>query len=593
MAVDTKVRRLALVIGNGAYTGASKLKNPSNDATAIGKKLIDIGFEVRTEIDATGDKLLRAIGEFTRQLSEAQQQGMTTAAVLFYAGHGVQVDGENYLLPIDAEIQNKLDLQARTVGLHLVLEALGSVCPTNVVLLDCCRNNPLPRTLEPASRSLAAAQGLANVRAPKGVYVAFATQPHFVALDGAGSNSPFTEALLEHMDDPGQNVSDVLMDVRKAVYDKTSGQQIPWDHSALFEPFRFVAGDTSRLDGLSDEARARVLGEEAEAREESYWKIIPQTKDVAFIHSFVTQFPNSKYRAAALARIDSLKANSQWYRVLRLAGAGVAALLVLGLFTLYMLTKTLPDTNILMGDIINEERGEPGFEESYLGCRLRCVLDRFGRPCVAFSYSLIPIENKPDADNRRCFPKYEAVFSFAPSKANSHPTTSELMPSFFRPAPVLQDSRFFLRSYRTLAGEPVDFADASRVIDNFKQTVSKVTDEPTGRTFWVPMASAQCQTACTDLGGICRGFSYFAPTLRCELFKSVKGILRDSLSGRHVFMPGTVSGCDDPNAAVDKETQQDDCLEATGGGFASSRTRTPAGAVAPGAVPAAVAPPKK
>lgn len=553
MGPGTEVKRLALVIGNGKYANSPPLKNPPNDATAIGKKLIDMGFQVRTEVDATAEAMLRTMSEFTQELAEASAGGKSTVAVLFYAGHGVQVDGENYLLPVDALIRNKLDLLHRAVGLQIAMQTLSSVTKTCIVVLDCCRDNPLPKTFGGGTRSASTSHGLANVQAPPGVYIAFATQPHFVALDGTGDHSPFTEGLLQFMDDPGKHVSDVIMDVRRFVYEKTEGQQVPWDHSALFEPFRFVAGDVTRLEGLSDEARERVLAEEAAAREESYWQVVQNSKDVAFIHSFVTQFPNSKYRAQALQRIDDLKARSQFRRMARWVAVIFAALVLGYLTSLWALTKNMPDTNIAMGDIVNED-GDTGFVSSYLGCRLRCVFNRFDKPCVAFSYDRSEVPKEQESSKRRCFPKYSAEFYWNPSKTGTEASDSEIMPTFFSKPPVPKESPYLMRWYRTLAGDPVDVTDVLSKIDD----VTYIADPKTGRVQW-SLQGGDCQQTCIDLGEKCKGFSFTSIANRCELFKSAKGVLRDQSTSRPVFMPATISGCDDPTAATDPETKVSEC----------------------------------
>lgn len=576
MGPGTEVKRLALVIGNGAYTGASPLKNPRNDATAVAKKLVDLGFEVRTEIDASADKMVRAVSDFTSALAEAGDGTKNTAAVFFYAGHGVQVDGENYLLPTDAEVRTKLDLQHRTVGLQLLLETLSSATRNAIVLLDCCRDNPLPRTLS-GTRSTTKPHGLANVHAPPGVYIAFATQPHFVALDGTGDNSPFTEGLLQFMDDPGKHVSDVLMDVRRVVFEKTGGQQVPWDHSALFEPFRFVAGDVTRLEGLSDEARERVLAQEQAAREESYWMVVERSKDVGFIHSFVTQFPNSKYRARALARIDDLKSRSQFWRWMRLIGAAAGIAFVAWLVALYTMTRTIPDMNIAMGDIPTPD-GDVGYVDSYLGCRLRCVFNRFERPCVAFSYDRSPVDPQTEIGKKRCFPKSDAEFFWTPSKSGTEPADTEIMPSFFSPRPQPKESRFLLRWYRSLSGDPVDAPD---VLGTVERETTFYTDERTGRMHWT-MNGGDCQQTCIDLGTKCKGFSYTSVANRCELFKSVRGVLRDLSNKRQVYMPATISGCDDPTAPMDLETRMSECPDrSTWMNLAPVRSRSPEAAPDP------------
>lgn len=562
MSQAAKITRQALVIGNSAYKGLPALRNPGHDAAAVGKKLAELGFTVRTEIDTTSDQMIRAIGEFTQQLGEARSKDLATAAVLFFAGHGCQIDGENFLLPVDGDVHNRLDLQHRTIAVDLVLEALSSAAHASVVLLDCCRENPLPQTLAPASRSLAVPQGLANVRAPKGVYVAFATQPHFVALDGDGDNSPFTEALVQFMGAPGKHVSDVLMDVRKAVYEKTNGQQIPWDHSALFEPFRFAAGDITKTEGMSEEDRRRVLEAEAEAREESYWQIVRKTGDVNFIQSFVTQFPNSKYRSASLARIDSLKSRAQWRRSTAWIASVATLCTVAFLAVLWFGKVTLPDTNILSGDIQNND-GLYGFENTQDGCRLRCVLDRFDRPCIGFSYDLNP---DPSIKNR-CYPKYEAVFYYRPSKYGAHNVVSEIIPQIFKSRPNPVETRFTILPDLALIGDAIPKDVVQKVLSG-KDKVDPVEGLLEKRIFWSLASGGDCQRACTELPNICKGFSYLRVLSRCELFQSVKGVARDAFSNRAIEVPGMLSACNDPNAYADPKDQdpskpnilRNDCL---------------------------------
>ena len=237
-------------------------------------------------------------------------------------------------------------------------------------------------------------------------------------------------------------------------------------------------------------------------------------------------------------------------------GLGFAGVLLIGwLTTLWALTKRLPDTNIAMGDIVNAD-GDIGFEGSYFACRLRCVFDRFDRSCVAFTYdkSVVPKEQEPQM--RRCYPKYAAVFYWNPSKSGTEPTDSEIMPSLFKAPPVPKESPYLTRWYRGLAGEPVDVSDMVSAFDN----LTVISDEKSGRQQW-SLRGAECQQACIDLGGKCKGFSYTSIASRCELFKSVKGVLRDQSNGRPVYMPVTISGCDDPKAAIDPETKQSECPE--------------------------------
>lgn len=236
---------------------------------------------------------------------------------------------------------------------------------------------------------------------------------------------------------------------------------------------------------------------------------------------------------------------------------------------LWALTKVLPDTNIAMGDIVNSD-GDPGFDDSYLGCRLRCVLNRFSHPCVAFTYdkSIDPPRPTPQASTaqgtvrgrevavprRRCFPKYAADFYWKPSSILSEPTDSEIMPTFFEKPPAPRQSPYRLHWFRTISGEPADANEVIAMVD----TISYITDASTGRVS-MALSGAQCMQTCIDLADKCRGFAFTSIASRCELFKSVKGVLRDASTTRPVFMPATMMGCDDPNAEVDPKTGYTDC----------------------------------
>jgi uncharacterized caspase-like protein len=537
---DGIVHRFALVVGNAAYP-ISPLRNPPNDATAMGRKLVALGFDVRTELNINAEKFRQAVAEFCRHVAEAGGQEAQTQAVLFYAGHGVQVDGENYLLPIDSQFTTKFELKQSAIGLDILLEAMGACARTSVVLLDCCRDNPLPRTAD--TRSLATSHGLANVRAPKGVYVAFATQPHFVALDGKGDNSPFTEAMLDHVDDPAKHVSEVLMDVRKDVYDKTAGQQIPWDHSALFEPFIFATADLSSLPPGTDQAtRDRVWRDQEKAREESYWKIVQRSTDTDFIQSFVTQFPNSAYRAVALERIDKIN-NRAWLRVvipLALLVA-VATLYFMWIGSLYFRMQQLPDADIAGGDI-EQENGLYGYETSLARCRFDCVTDFGARRCLAFSY---------DTAVNKCYPKYEAVFFTRPSIDGGNPTYSEFVPDRgLNPT----ETTFHLFWDRGLSGKTLPFDVVAKAPGaTGAQYVPPEDDDKDSNPYWAVRGS-ECQRLCNSLPGVCMGFSYTRTTLHCELFGSVQGVTRDGLTQKQVYVPGTFSGCSDPTAPDCKAT---------------------------------------
>ncbi|WP_298817297.1 caspase family protein [uncultured Roseibium sp.] len=222
--------KTALVIGNGAYQAMPSLRNPANDANLISNKLSALGFDVVRIIDGSRQDFWHGLKLFGRKSQGAD------VALVFYAGHGVQVNGRNWLLPVDAEIEASTDLPAQALKANDLLEIMeASGAKLKLVFLDACRNNPLPRSL-----SRGADNGLARLEAnAAGMMIAFATSPGDVALDGSGNNSPFTEALARLIDTPDLEVRHLMGKVRESVYVSTGERQLPWLNEALIGEFYF------------------------------------------------------------------------------------------------------------------------------------------------------------------------------------------------------------------------------------------------------------------------------------------------------------------------------------------------------------------
>ena len=216
--------RVALVIGNGAYENARDLPNPPRDAAAIEALLKKAGFEVVTVRDAGIEAMYEGLERFKRIAGNAR------VGLLYFAGHGIEVDGRNYLLPVDAELASAAQLRTQTLALQTVLADMKAVrLPAKLVILDCCRDNPLTRSWM-ATRTSAAGglRALPEENLPEATMIMYAAAPGKVALDGTGANSPFTAALVEHLGKPGISAFDAFLAVSDAVAGSTENRQVPW-----------------------------------------------------------------------------------------------------------------------------------------------------------------------------------------------------------------------------------------------------------------------------------------------------------------------------------------------------------------------------
>jgi uncharacterized caspase-like protein len=241
-------KRVALVIGNAAYEHVPRLANPSNDAADMAGKLRALGFDVTEGIDLAKRDMEKSIRSFAEKLSGAD------VGLFYYAGHGLQVDQRNFLAPIDAELKSESDLDFEAVQLDLVLKQMVRNAHTSIVFLDACRDNPLAANLAQGSRSLAVGRGLARVEAAASMMVVYSTEPEKVALDGSGRNSPFTEALLRHIDTEGESIGDMMIDVRNDVLKSTSGKQRPFESASLTGQFFFKPAAAPTADTSSETA---------------------------------------------------------------------------------------------------------------------------------------------------------------------------------------------------------------------------------------------------------------------------------------------------------------------------------------------------
>lgn len=294
-------RRMALVIGNGAYPSAP-LKNPVNDADALGAKLKALGFEVETRTDLGLRDMTRAVTAFGNRL---KQQG-GGIALFYYAGHGMQVAGRNYLIPVDAEITSESSVRSESIDVDSVMAQLGEANgEINLVILDACRNNPYER------RFRGGGAGLAAIDAPRGTLVAYATAPGRTAADGEGSNGLYTGTLLRVIGESGLRAEDVFKRVRAEVARQTGDAQVPWEMSSLTGDFYFVPkGSTVTIapPGTAPTAPPAVSGFDERQIELAVWDAVKGSSKVADFEDYLARYPKGVFASFAKRRIEELKA---------------------------------------------------------------------------------------------------------------------------------------------------------------------------------------------------------------------------------------------------------------------------------------------
>ncbi|MGR3620821.1 caspase family protein [Pseudophaeobacter sp.] len=280
--------RLALVVGNSSYGSVAALDNPVNDANLIAKTLETMGFSVTLVTDQSQIEMKRAIARFGRDLRSA---GDDATGLFYYAGHGVQSFGNNYLLPVDVALSDAADLDLMAVEAQSVLRQMASARNrTNLVILDACRNNPFEDIADLDE------SGLAEMKAPTGTFLAYATAPGSVALDGQGDNSPFTLALAEQISVPGLPVEQAFKEVRRAVLTQSKGQQTPWDTSSLVSDFVFVAAPQE------PELTA------AETEELQLWRSVRSSRDPVQLMLFLRGYPTGTFATDARSLLAEVMA---------------------------------------------------------------------------------------------------------------------------------------------------------------------------------------------------------------------------------------------------------------------------------------------
>jgi len=285
--------RVALVVGNSGYAEAP-LKNPVNDAADMARALRGLSFDVDLRTDASRADMKTALRRFARHLREGG------VGLFYYAGHGIQSRGRNYLIPVDASIQSEAELEYESVDANLVLSYMDNArSRVNIVILDACRNNPFARSFRSVSR------GLAQMEGGRGTFIAFATAPGSVAADGDGRNGLYTRYLLESLKHRDSDIGRVFRRVTAEVSRTTGGEQVPWISSSLTGDFYFDPGSR----GPSAVQSAAVLPQAA-AMELAFWDTIKNSSNPADFREYLKQFPDGSFAGLANIRLEALSASS-------------------------------------------------------------------------------------------------------------------------------------------------------------------------------------------------------------------------------------------------------------------------------------------
>ena len=282
--------RVALVIGNGAYK-SSPLGNPVNDATDVAASLRKLGFNVILRTNVNRVQMRSALRDFSEALKRGQ------VGLFYYAGHGVESKGKNFLIPLAANMENEFELEDEAVDANTVLRAMEDAGnATNIMILDACRDNPFARSWRSTAR------GLAQMNAPTGSFIAFATAPGSIASDGGGRNGTFTKHLLASLNQPDLDIDRVFTRVTAAVAQETGKKQVPWKSSSLTGAFSFGAGQQ-----VSSVIPQPVVVDPL-AADRALWEAVKDSKDVNEIRAYLDQFPKGLFAGVANVRLKALSA---------------------------------------------------------------------------------------------------------------------------------------------------------------------------------------------------------------------------------------------------------------------------------------------
>ena len=300
IAAEAQERRVALIFGNDSYKTLPKLHNAAADARAIDAKLKALGWETVLRVNVTKREMNRAIDEFGNKL-----QGIDGAGLFFYAGHGIQAEGKNFLVPVDAELETAVDLRTDAIDAGLVSHAMDdNRSRVNIVILDACRDNPLPNRGRSATRGLAIAEK--SPGGPRGAVVVYAAAPNQQAQDGApGGNGVFTGAFIKALSESDLKIEDVFKRTSAEVKSATGGKQVPWITSSLQGDFYFAPPAPKAPPPAT---AAPAASQDAGSAQVAFWNSIAGSDDPRMFEEYLRQYPNGRFVGLAKLKIETLSA---------------------------------------------------------------------------------------------------------------------------------------------------------------------------------------------------------------------------------------------------------------------------------------------
>jgi uncharacterized caspase-like protein len=302
-------KKVAFVVGNSAYKNVPQLPNPASDAKAMAQVLRNVGFDVVEGTNLPRDKMTNKLIEFSKRAEGAD------VAVFYYAGHGISLNGVNYLVPVDADLKSEADVKlGAPINIDAALDQTMSDAKVKLVFLDACRDNPFAEKIRnaKATRSVAVNSGLAEMKSGEGTLIAFATGPGQTALDGeVGAHSPFTRALITNITQPGVEIQQAMTKVRAQVNEETSKNQLPWDHTSLtgavyLNPVAPTA-DKGEAQNAAPATTVVASASSADNIEIEFWRSVKDTNKVDELNAYLTKYPNGTFASLAQARIQTLQ----------------------------------------------------------------------------------------------------------------------------------------------------------------------------------------------------------------------------------------------------------------------------------------------